>query len=104
MQIVIQPAGVAELVEPENTRAFSASFSPTVAVADRSEAVAASGVGELDGDGQHIYVRVEVLRQLAAGRVGPSWEDEFSAMLAYARKKGWMNDSGDSVRAHVEPR
>ena len=29
-------------------------------------------------------------------------DDDFAAMLDYARSKGWLSDDGASIRAHVE--
>ena len=47
-------------------------------------------------------VAVDAVRRLAAGSVGATWEDDFAAMLDYARSKGWLSDDGASIRAHVE--
>ena len=58
------------------------------------------GLGRLDGD--DVWVQVEAVRGLAAGRVGASWQSDFAAMLAYARDKGWLDASATSIRAHVE--
>jgi len=57
-------------------------------------------VGRLDGD--DAWVQVEAVRGLAAGRVGAGWENDFAAMLAFARDKGWLDASGKAIRAHVE--
>ena len=58
-------------------------------------------VGKVDGDGEAM-VRVDAVRRLAAGSVGATWDDDFAAMLDYARSKGWLSDDGASIRAHVE--
>jgi hypothetical protein len=65
------------------------------------EALRAQAVGTVDGDGEAL-VRVDAVRRLAAGSVGATWEDEFEAMLGYARSKGWLSEDGASIRAHVE--
>ena len=64
-------------------------------------ALRSDDVGEVDGDGEAL-VRVAAVRRLAAGSVGASWEEDFAAMLEYARSKGWLSDDGTSIRAHVE--
>jgi hypothetical protein len=57
-------------------------------------------VGRRDGD--DVWVQIEAVRGLAAGRVGAGWESDFAAMLAFARDKGWLDPSGTAIRAHVE--
>jgi hypothetical protein len=39
---------------------------------------------------------------MAAGRVGAAWQTDFDRMLDYARTKGWLDDAGDAIQAHVE--
>lgn len=101
MYFRITPGDV-ELVDPDDVRAFH-----VVAPADLTEdtladTVRSTGLGEVADGGGHVLVRVDAVRRLAAGRVGPDWEDDLAGMLGYARSKGWLSDDGDSVRAHVE--
>jgi hypothetical protein len=42
------------------------------------------------------------VRAMAGGRVGEGWADGFDRMLDYARGKGWLDDAGDAIQAHVE--
>ena len=58
---------------------------------------AGSAVGATGAD-----IAVDAVRRMASEGVGPSWEDDFSAMLSYARTKGWLSDDGALIRAHVE--
>jgi hypothetical protein len=91
------PSAVA-LADPGDCRAFSVRVQ-----GDRAGLAAAlesAGVGRMDGD--EALIDVDAVRRLAAPQVGPSWEDDFVAMLAYAEGKGWLADGGRSVRAHVE--
>jgi hypothetical protein len=37
----------------------------------------------------------------AAGSVGADWPERFAAMLGYARGKGWLDEAGTHIRAHV---
>jgi hypothetical protein len=53
-------------------------------------------------DGDDVWVPVDAVRRLAAGRVGADWESDFTAMLEFARGKGWLDPSGRAIRAHVE--
>jgi len=64
-------------------------------------ALRAAAVGSVDGDGEAV-VHVEAVRRLAVGSVEEAWKGEFTAMLDYARSKGWLSDDGASIRAHVE--
>lgn len=49
-----------------------------------------------------LTVRVEAVRRLAAGRVGPCWDEDLAGMLGYAASKGWTDESSERVRAHIE--
>jgi hypothetical protein len=59
-----------------------------------------AAAGRLEGD--EAFVTVDAVRRLAAGRVGPSWDADFAAMLDFARTKGWLDERGVAIRAHVE--
>jgi hypothetical protein len=63
-------------------------------------ALAAAGAGRFDGG--DAFVDVEAVRRLAAGRVGPTWDADFAAMVDYARTKGWLDSEGGAIQAHVE--
>ena len=53
-------------------------------------------------DHDHAYVFTNAIRAAVAGHVQPGWEDGFQGMLAYAAQKGWLEDEGTSIRAHIE--
>jgi hypothetical protein len=42
------------------------------------------------------------VRRLAAGRVGPAWDDDLAAMLDAARSHGWLDTASHAIRAHIE--
>ncbi len=65
------------------------------------EALAAGGVLGL---GDHAWVRTDALRRLAGPAATPEWEKGFTAMLDYARMRGWVDDDQGAVRGHVERR
>ena len=50
----------------------------------------------------HVWVRIESLRELAAGKVDAEWPQRFDAMVAYAKSKGWLDPSGTCLMAHVQ--
>jgi len=94
-----EPATI-ELVEPEDCKRFH------VAVRGGDQealgaALASAEVGRLHPTGDAMIDTQAVLR-MASGRVPESWEDEFGAMLEYAESKGWIDDTGGAIQAHVE--
>jgi hypothetical protein len=52
---------------------------------------------------EHAHVGVDEIKRLAGeARAGDAaWLEQLEGMLAYARSKGWVDESG-AVRAHVE--
>jgi hypothetical protein len=101
MYFRITPGDV-ELVDPADVRAFHVTAPAGLSAEQLADTVRCTGLGEVTDDGDHVLVRVDTVRGLAAGRVGPGWEDDLAGMLGYARGKGWLSDDGESVRAHVE--
>lgn len=101
MYFRITPGDV-ELVDPEDVRAFHVVAPDGLTDDDLTDTVRRTGLGEVAAGGEHVLVRVDAVRRLAAGRVGPGWEDDLAGMLGYARSKGWLSDDGEAVRAHVE--
>jgi hypothetical protein len=53
-------------------------------------------------DGEDAFIDIGAVRQMASGRVGDSWAGDFEKMLGYARSKGWIDETGSSIQAHVE--
>jgi hypothetical protein len=47
-------------------------------------------------------VPVDTIHRLAVDRVGPGWSDDFRKMIEYAASKGWTDEEGTRVRAHVD--
>lgn len=51
---------------------------------------------------RHAWVAPETLRSLAGGLGSlPEWNEGLEAMTAFARRHGWLDESG-AIRAHVE--
>lgn len=67
---------------------------------DRLAAVLAPH-GRLDGD--HAWIEVDAVVALAGDAADDRWREAFDGMVAYAREKGFMDDSGTAIRAHLEP-
>ena len=60
----------------------------------------ATETGACDGPSD-ARVRIDAVRRMA-GRTDAGWETGFTAMLDFARTKGWLSDDGEAIRAHVE--
>ena len=86
------------LEEPEVLTGFHAVSSST----DDSLVGAAMGdAGESAGDG-HVWVAASWVRRQAAPMVDAEWAQAFDGMIDYARSKGWMNEAGTHIKAHLE--
>lgn len=86
----------ATLEQPENCRAFHVEASGI----DLGSVAAALGSRPPAPD-DHVWVGVDWVRQQSAGRVGAGWDDEFAKMLDFAAGKGWLDDTGQAIQAHV---
>ena len=54
-------------------------------------------------DDDHVWVDIEWLRTAGLAQVGDAeYATNFDGMIAYTTKKGWLDESGRCVRAHVE--
>ena len=67
-----------------------------------ANALEGAGVGRSSANPGHVYINVAAVREMAAGRVGAAWDDDFAGMLAYASSKGWLDESGSAIEAHIE--
>jgi hypothetical protein len=93
---------VVTLEEPDDTKQFQLTVVGGSA-ADHGlvyGALVDAAAGRLDGE--HAWIAVDAVRRMAAGRTGPGWDVDFEAMLEYASGKGWIDETGATIRAHVE--
>jgi hypothetical protein len=101
VQVDLRPRPpVVALEEPDDTGHFHV---VVIGGDDRAlvyGALVDAAAGRLDGD--DAWITLDAVRRWAAGRVGPTWDDDLARMVEYARTKGWVDDSAYSVRAHVE--
>jgi hypothetical protein len=49
-----------------------------------------------------LWLAIDRLHALGARHGGPDWRAGCDRMLDYARSKGWVDESGHHVRAHIE--
>jgi hypothetical protein len=93
-------AATVTLQDPEDFRGFHVAVAGGTVADDRLSGVLAPH-GSLDGD--HAWIRAEAVTDLAGETADASWRDGFAGMVAYARDKGFLDDSGTAIRAHLEP-
>lgn len=99
MRIDVTPGGEEEVAlhDPEDFKAFS-----VLIEGDGPAGEALAGLGRVDDDREHVHVDPEVLLRLAGDRANdPSWRESLDAMIAFAAKHGWVDESG-FIRAHIE--
>jgi hypothetical protein len=95
-------AGTVVLDEPG---AFDGFKVVAPAGADEAAVAAALGAaGRVAGEG-HVWVRAAAVEGWAGatGTLDDAWRVGFAKMLDYARTKGWTDESGEFVQAHIEP-
>lgn len=101
MYLTIANDGV-ELQQPEVVSDLYASYWERL-MPDRLAALLEEhDAGEVTPDGAHVMIPVSTLRRMAAGRVPDGWDADFEGMLVKARERGFLNEEGDAVRAHLE--
>lgn len=89
----------ATVVAPEELTAFHAVSTTT----DSSAVGPAMGdAGDDAGEG-HVWVSADWIRSQVADEVSGDWRSSFDGMIAYAASKGWMNEAGTHIKAHIEP-
>lgn len=60
-------------------------------------------MGEGTGtDGDYLWIAEAAIRHWLSGRTDDTWDEGFSGMFDYARSKGWTDEAGTHLRAHVE--
>lgn len=97
MIVVVDGAtGSVRMDEPESLRGLSVELRDCGAT--RAAALLA-GLGQLDGD--HVWLDIAGLRALSPLAEDPEWVTGFDGVIAYAETKGWIDDTGSRVRAHV---
>jgi hypothetical protein len=91
---------VVTLEEPDDTKRFHVAVVGGRDIRLVFGALVDAAAGRLEGE--DAWITVDALRRMAAGRVDPAWDDDFAAMLDYARTKGWLDENANAIRAHVE--
>lgn len=99
VDVAVQPP-VVTLEEPDDCRRFHLAVAGGTDLGRVFGALVDAAAGRLEGD--HALVTIDAVRRMAKGRVGDDWDGRFDGMLAYARGKGWIDETGHAIQAHVE--
>lgn len=105
MYVNITAAGI-HLAETDVFTAFEVRTPLTET--ELSAALAADGDAGASGWGYVADEHVWVSRERIIAEVEPfhehvsRWREQFDGMIAYAAKQGWLDETGQFVRAHVE--
>jgi hypothetical protein len=91
---------VVTLEEPDDCTRFHLTVAGGRDLARVFGALVDAAAGRLEGE--HALVTIDAVRRLAAGRVEDDWDARFDGMLAYARSKGWVDDTVNAIQAHIE--
>jgi len=96
--IVVVEDGDVALVDAADCKSFHVEVHGD---ADVGTVLDESGAGRLADDGEHAMIEIGWVRQAAVG-VGPDWDQDFGAMLDFARTKGWIDEGSGAIVAHIE--
>jgi hypothetical protein len=53
-------------------------------------------------DDDHVWLAIAVARAIGCNSTDAGFGERFDPMIAYASSKGWTNEAGTHVRAHIE--
>lgn len=99
MHITISADGDLALADPTEFTAFDIRSSNT---SDAFVLDALGDGGAVCDEDNHAFVEAELVRRLAGSAIDEKWEIGFAKMLDYAATKGWLDESGKRIKAHIE--
>ncbi len=100
MRIVIEGSTVS-LTDPEVFTAFDV-LAPDQSPEQVVEALGSAGLAAEEAD--HVFVSVAAVRSLADSAASEDWQAGFQGMLDYAGSKGWLDSTGNFIKAHISER
>ena len=98
MRVIVDgKAGIVIAEETDNLNALSVQLRSTDA---QLAAKVLGNFGRMEGS--HVWLDIESLKTLAPLPRSCSWDERFAKTMAYARSKGWVDETGKFVRAHID--
>lgn len=96
--VIVVEGGAVHMNDPSDFKSFKV-------VVDGDDATPLEAVGRLEDtdEGAAAWIRVDAVHNLAGSATEVAgWAEGFAEMLEYARTKGWLDESGTEIQAHVE--
>lgn len=90
-------SGVVLVSEPQDCKRLSA-----VLTGSGSLTNALGSLGRADEDGEHLWIDISKLRAAAAPAGDAGWASQYEGMIRYATSKGWVDQSLQQVRVHID--
>jgi hypothetical protein len=84
----------------DNFRAFKVVVRIPQATLEEAQ-IALAGLATLP-DRETAWVSADALRQWSGVRDNPDWQKNFDAMIEKAKPHGWIDESNNTIKAHVE--
>lgn len=96
----VQGAGTIDVREPDDCTRLHLDAPESVPESELGALLEERGWGRAGQPGQ-VWLRISKLRREARTGVD-GWPERFDRMIDYARDKGWCDQEGTHVAAHVE--
>jgi len=100
MIISVHATNDVTLDDAANFRAFKVAVKIPEATLEEAR-VALSGIATLP-DRNTAWVSAEALRKWRGVKDDPEWQKGFDAMIEKAKPHGWIDETSNAIKAHVE--
>ena len=91
-----------KLLKPNDFKEFCIQCSDFRSAIEVCEILESVQEGNKVIDEKHLWLCNELVRELAPGANYENWEKGFTEMIDYATSKGWTENNGTLIRAHIE--
>ena len=100
MHLSVHATNDITLDDEQNFRAFKVVIRIPEATLEEAR-VALSGVATMP-DRETAWVSAEALRQWRGVKDNADWQSNFDAMIEKAKPHGWIDETNNAIKAHVE--
>ena len=91
-----------KLLKPNDFKEFCIQCSGSRSAIEVCEILESVQEGNKVIDEKHLWLCNELVRELAPDANYENWEKGFTEMIDYATSKGWTENNGTLIRAHIE--